>query len=70
MTIYKSVYIPWNHNALVNTHWYTYTRKTMSALLLRDGVLSYFVVLLALLFTAFGVFIPGVGLYCPPLPVF
>jgi hypothetical protein len=61
MTVYKSVYISWNHNALGNTHWYAYTRTTMSSLLLRDGVLSYLVVLLALLFTAFGVFIPGVS---------
>lgn len=64
MTVYKSVYISWNHNALVNTHWYTYTRMTMSSLLLRDGIFSYLVVLLALLFTAFGVFIPGVRPYC------
>ena len=61
MTLYKSVYISWDHNALARAPWYTYTRTTMSSLLLRDGVLSYIVVLQALLFTAFGVFIPGVS---------
>ena len=61
MTAYKSIHISWNHNALVDAPWYTYTRTTMTSLLLRDGVLSYFVVLLALLFTAFGCFIQGVS---------
>lgn len=65
MTAYKSVHIAWSHNALGNVPWYAHTRATMTSLLLRDGVLSYLVVLLALLFTAFGCFIQGVRiLHC------
>lgn len=59
MTAYKSIHISWNHNSLTNAPWYAYTRTTMTSLLLRDGALSYLVVLLALLFTAFGCFIQG-----------